>query len=66
MKSILAIHGGAGTITRSSMSEEMEAAYLQGLRDALEAGRINFICGVMLQKISVLPQWSLWKKKSAV
>ncbi|HAE13502.1 MAG TPA: beta-aspartyl-peptidase [Bacteroidetes bacterium] len=45
MKSILAIHGGAGTITRSSMSEEMEAAYLQGLRDALEAGRIAYLRG---------------------
>jgi len=35
----LAIHGGAGTITRGQMSPEKEQAYLQGLNDALETGR---------------------------
>lgn len=35
----LAIHGGAGTILRSSMTPEREAAYHAGLRHALAAGR---------------------------
>ena len=35
---VLAIHGGAGTITRSSMSAEREAAYKQSLKQALTAG----------------------------
>ena len=35
----LAIHGGAGTILRSDMTAEREAAYHAGLRRALEAGR---------------------------
>lgn len=34
----LAIHGGAGTITRALLRPEQEAAYLQGLNAALEAG----------------------------
>ncbi|MBB4041755.1 beta-aspartyl-peptidase (threonine type) [Microvirga flocculans] len=35
----LAIHGGAGTILRSQMTPEREAAYHAGLRRALDAGR---------------------------
>ncbi|MBM6593686.1 isoaspartyl peptidase/L-asparaginase family protein [Microvirga pudoricolor] len=35
----LAIHGGAGTILKSRMTPEKEAAYHAGLRRALEAGR---------------------------
>ena len=35
----LAIHGGAGTILRSKMTPEKEAAYHAGLRRALEAGQ---------------------------
>jgi beta-aspartyl-peptidase (threonine type) len=34
----LAIHGGAGTILRTSMSAEKEADYRKGLSEALEAG----------------------------
>lgn len=34
----LAIHGGAGTILQEDMTLELEAAYLKGLRDALDAG----------------------------
>lgn len=34
----LAIHGGAGTILRSVLTPELEARYLQGLNDALDAG----------------------------
>jgi beta-aspartyl-peptidase (threonine type) len=34
----LAIHGGAGTILKEEMTPELEAAYTQGLRDALHAG----------------------------
>lgn len=35
----LAVHGGAGTILRSKMTPEKEAAYHAGLRRALDAGR---------------------------
>lgn len=35
----LAVHGGAGTILRSKMTPEREAAYHAGLRLALDAGR---------------------------
>jgi L-asparaginase / beta-aspartyl-peptidase len=38
MKFSLAIHGGAGTILRSTMTPELEAAYRKGLLDALDAG----------------------------
>jgi len=34
----IAIHGGAGTITRSLLTSEKEKAYRQGLSDALAAG----------------------------
>jgi beta-aspartyl-peptidase (threonine type) len=34
----LAIHGGAGTLLRSSMTSEKEKEYLTGLEDALKAG----------------------------
>lgn len=36
----LVIHGGAGTILKSSMTSEKEAAYRQALDQALEAGFI--------------------------
>lgn len=36
----LAVHGGAGTILRSKMTPEREAAYHSGLHRALEAGRV--------------------------
>ncbi len=34
----IAIHGGAGTLSRGETSAAQEQAYLQGLRDALDAG----------------------------
>lgn len=34
----LAIHGGAGTILKSDMTQELEEAYLAGLQQAMEAG----------------------------
>lgn len=34
----IAIHGGAGTLSRSETSADQERAYLQGLESALEAG----------------------------
>lgn len=37
-KTTLVIHGGAGTLLKSEMSEEKEAAYLAALKAALEAG----------------------------
>ena len=37
-KKALAIHGGAGTILRSSMTPELEAEYRSGLETALKAG----------------------------
>jgi len=35
---VIVIHGGAGTILKSDMSDEMEAAYKQKLSEALELG----------------------------
>ena len=37
-KFTIAIHGGAGTILKQDMTPELEAAYQQGLQQALEAG----------------------------
>jgi len=37
-KFTIAIHGGAGTISRKSMTPEKEAAYFKALNDALDAG----------------------------
>src|SRR3954453_13324057 len=37
-KYVLVIHGGAGTILRSSMTPEKEKLYKQGLQNALNAG----------------------------
>lgn len=37
-KTMLVIHGGAGTITRQSMTPEMEKQYREGLEAALRAG----------------------------
>lgn len=41
----LAIHGGAGTILRSTMTPEREAAYHAGLRRALAAGHAVLAAG---------------------
>jgi beta-aspartyl-peptidase (threonine type) len=37
-KAVLAIHGGAGTITRGSMTPEVEKQYRDGLEEALRIG----------------------------
>jgi len=37
-KFTMAIHGGAGTILKEDMTPELEAAYLEGLNNALNAG----------------------------
>jgi beta-aspartyl-peptidase (threonine type) len=37
-KLTIAIHGGAGTILRSDMTPELEAAHTKGLEEALDAG----------------------------
>ena len=37
-KFTIAIHGGAGTILKEDMTPELEAAYVSGLNDALNAG----------------------------
>ena len=34
----IALHGGAGTIVKEDMTPELEAAYLKGMDDALQAG----------------------------
>ncbi|MBL7912674.1 MAG: isoaspartyl peptidase/L-asparaginase [Bacteroidia bacterium] len=44
-KFALAIHGGAGTILRSSMTAEKELAYKQALEDAIIAGESLLIKG---------------------
>src|SRR5215204_1829746 len=37
-KFTIGVHGGAGTISKKSMTPEKEAAYLKALNDALDAG----------------------------
>ena len=37
-KFTIAVHGGAGTISKKSMTPEKEAAYLKALNDAIDAG----------------------------
>src|SRR5262245_59509866 len=37
-KFTIAIHGGAGTISKKTMTPEKEATYLKALHEALEAG----------------------------
>lgn len=37
-KFAIAIHGGAGTILKEDMTPELEAAYLKGLQEAIDAG----------------------------
>jgi beta-aspartyl-peptidase (threonine type) len=40
----IAIHGGAGTILKSDMTPELEKAYLDGLKDAVNAGYAILQC----------------------
>ena len=42
---ILAIHGGAGTITRTAMSADQEVAYQQALNAILAAGQRILVDG---------------------
>ena len=44
-KTMLVIHGGAGTITRKSMTPEMEQQYRAGLQEALRKGNSVLIAG---------------------
>lgn len=44
-KYAIAIHGGAGTILKSSMTPEKESAYTNGLREAIEAGDLILKAG---------------------
>ena len=37
-KYAIALHGGAGTITKEQMNEQLEKEYLSGLQAALDAG----------------------------
>jgi L-asparaginase / beta-aspartyl-peptidase len=39
-KHMLVVHGGAGTITKASMTPEKEKAYRRGLQEALTAGHL--------------------------
>lgn len=38
-KAVIAIHGGAGAITRAQMSQEQEQRYIQALSDIVETGQ---------------------------
>src|ERR1700742_1194120 len=42
---VLAVHGGAGTVPRGSLSAERERAYHDGLNEALRAGERVFAGG---------------------
>lgn len=39
MKPVIVIHGGAGAVTRSQLTAEMEAQYLDALRDIVRGGQ---------------------------
>lgn len=38
-KAVIAIHGGAGAITRAQLSQEQELRYIQALSDIVEVGQ---------------------------
>ena len=38
-KAVIAIHGGAGAITRAQMSQEQEQRYIQALSDIVATGQ---------------------------
>lgn len=44
-KYVIVVHGGAGTILKSKMTTEKEAAYKKGLQQALEAGYAKWKSG---------------------
>ncbi|RZS69016.1 isoaspartyl peptidase/L-asparaginase [Pseudobacter ginsenosidimutans] len=44
-KFVIVVHGGAGTILKSKMTPEKEAAYKKGLQQALEAGYAKWKTG---------------------
>ncbi|MGN6420256.1 MAG: isoaspartyl peptidase/L-asparaginase [Pseudobacter sp.] len=44
-KYVIVVHGGAGTILKSKMTPEKEAAYKKGLQQALEAGYAKWKSG---------------------
>lgn len=44
-KNVIVVHGGAGTILKSKMTPEKEAAYRKGLQQALEAGYAKWKTG---------------------
>ncbi|MBS0909606.1 isoaspartyl peptidase/L-asparaginase family protein [Tatumella sp. JGM118] len=45
MKTVIAIHGGAGTITRRALSKEKEQQYRQALEDIISAGQQILLAG---------------------
>lgn len=55
----LAIHGGAGTISREELTAEKEAAYRAGLRAALEAGGAVLAAGGSAEEAVVAAVTSL-------
>jgi beta-aspartyl-peptidase (threonine type) len=55
----LAIHGGAGTISRAQLTPEKEAACLAGLRAALEAGRAILAAGGSAEEAVIAAVMSL-------
>lgn len=44
-KFCLAVHGGAGTLSKSLMNEEQERLYREGLKDAVNAGKQILLAG---------------------
>ena len=44
-KAVIAIHGGAGAITRAQLSPEKELLYIKALSDIVEAGQALLAAG---------------------
>ncbi|WP_436856984.1 beta-aspartyl-peptidase [Citrobacter tructae] len=64
-KAVIAIHGGAGAISRSQMSHEQELRYIQALSDIVEAGQKMLEAGesaldVVTEAVRLLEECSLF------
>ena len=64
-KIAIAVHGGAGTILRSEMTEEKEETYRKGLADALNFGyQILEKGGSALDAVTFarIKQWKIFQR----
>ncbi|SUX86494.1 L-asparaginase [Citrobacter koseri] len=69
-KAVIAIHGGAGAITRAQMSQEQEQRYIQALSDIVETGQKMLEAGesaldVVTEAVRLLEECPLFNAGSA-